>query len=175
MTNERLNNDKQRIFGSWKAPPNITLQKWDKVLFITKMMCCLSRECTRLQVSALERRPMFARLQIVRSSAHNRSIIPRSRHECDEVRATGWRGVRSIPGLALECSCTRSWLYALACRHARSCLLGSSALAGTPNLHFKSFSPFNSHIDVNDLQHSKTLKLTKTLKINNAKSLTNIS
>jgi hypothetical protein len=53
--------------------------------------------------------------------------------------------------------------------------LDSTALAGTPNLHFKSFSPFNPHIDVNDLQHNKTLKLTKTLEINNAKSLTNIS
>jgi hypothetical protein len=51
----------------------------------------------------------------------------------------------------------------------------ASALTGIPNLYLKSFLPFNSHIDVNDLQHNKTLKLTKTLEINNANSLINIS
>jgi hypothetical protein len=40
---------------------------------------------------------------------------------------------------------------------------------------FCPFSPFYPQFECKDLQHHKTLKQTKTLEINNAKSLTNIS
>jgi hypothetical protein len=49
----------------------------------------------------------------------------------------------------------------------------SSALTGTRSF-FRFFPPFKPHFDANDLQHNKTLKLTKTLENNKTKSLTNI-
>ena len=61
------------------------------------------------------------------------------------------------------------WLFALDLG-----LLASSALVET-KCAFWPIPPFKLNFDANDLQHNKTLKLTKTFDINKAKSLTNIS
>ena len=66
MTNGRLNNHKQRVFGSWKVPPSASSQINKKVLFIDKINV-LPVTWVRSIVA------FYARSQIVRSSARNRS------------------------------------------------------------------------------------------------------
>jgi hypothetical protein len=56
MTIGRPNNEKMESFGSWKAPPNVGLQKYIRVLFIDKnnvlpgqWVHSITPQCTRSQ------------------------------------------------------------------------------------------------------------------------------
>jgi hypothetical protein len=82
--------------------------------------------------------------------------------------------MRSIADLALKCSAldlgsVRSHASVL------DCLCWARAHWQGLDVHFGQFPPFKPHFDTNDLQYNKTLKQTKILDINKAKSLTNIN
>jgi hypothetical protein len=66
-----LNSEEQRGFWPQGRLQNVGLTKIQEILFIRKTNVLLGH------LGALERRPMCAQSQLVRSSARNRSKIPR--------------------------------------------------------------------------------------------------
>ena len=93
MINGRLNNDKQRFFGSWKVPPNVTLKIYTSGLIYRKMYAIWKEKVRSIAVHS------------VRSIAQNRSNIPRRSRECDDLGQRGDLGytrTRSIVAQALN-------------------------------------------------------------------------
>ena len=146
MTFRRFYSEEQRGFRPLRVPPNVNFTKIHKVLFIGKTKDAAKSGVRSITGSALERSPICARSQTLRSSARNCSENPRRSELAMVARATC--------EMRVYMECARSWLMrsiarALHCwflrlehERARSCLWSLECTSRSQNFTFFPFSPF---------------------------------
>ena len=132
-----MNKEDLGHWGRLQASPNVKFTKIHKVLFIGKIKDAARLGVRSIACNVLDLNPVCAWSHTVRSIARNYSRNPRRKCEAMAARATrgSWLMWSALDRGLCDQSLARSILVP-GFNRKRASMSGSSAIVGTPKLHF---------------------------------------